>query len=437
MVVRALIVSILLIVSSCKDKITDNDKSNTDVTISVYEKSCTEVWLDVEYDNVGYKREISISIQEQEILKTNISNDTILYLNGFEANQNYDLAIELPETETHSGYKTTLNVSTLPLTNQNFTWEKYYFGEHSTSAFYDVEIIDEDNIWVVGEIYLNDSLGYIIQEPVNEVRLENGNIELLRLPISYNGSNYYGAVRDIQYFNGQSVIYGIGSTVEFDGKNYVVNKIPETVFPSRINEIWGRSRYDYYVVGNNGSIAYYNGTQWYKVSTGTSLPINDIHGAYNKKAGEWEILATSGSVQSSREGNLFRIAGIRAESLDLSGMEIEGYLGGLWFIPNLKYIFGSGWGTYVKGKLSEEIWNKWQDVDRGTFNGCIEANGLNDVFLAGGLGQVLHFNGEEVKSFIYEINFTAGNILSLKVKGDLVVGVGTDAHQAVIVIGKR
>ncbi len=44
-------------------------------------------------------------------------------------------------------------------TSHNFTWQTFTFGEHSTSTLYDVAIIDENNIWAVGEIYMNDSLG--------------------------------------------------------------------------------------------------------------------------------------------------------------------------------------------------------------------------------------------------------------------------------------
>jgi len=44
-------------------------------------------------------------------------------------------------------------------TSHNFKWQKFTFGQHSSSALYDVAIIDENNIWAVGEIYTNDTLG--------------------------------------------------------------------------------------------------------------------------------------------------------------------------------------------------------------------------------------------------------------------------------------
>ena len=52
-----------------------------------------------------------------------------------------------------------VNGSGQDTTSHNFTWQTWTFGEHSSSVLYDVVIIDENNIWAVGEIYLSDSLG--------------------------------------------------------------------------------------------------------------------------------------------------------------------------------------------------------------------------------------------------------------------------------------
>ncbi len=44
-------------------------------------------------------------------------------------------------------------------TSHNFTWQTWSFGEHSSSIFNDVAIINDSSIFAVGEIYMNDSLG--------------------------------------------------------------------------------------------------------------------------------------------------------------------------------------------------------------------------------------------------------------------------------------
>ncbi len=50
-------------------------------------------------------------------------------------------------------------ITTMDTTSHNFTRQSFTFGQHSSSVLYDVAIIDENNIWAVGDIYMNDSLG--------------------------------------------------------------------------------------------------------------------------------------------------------------------------------------------------------------------------------------------------------------------------------------
>ncbi|MDZ7767256.1 MAG: hypothetical protein U5K00_23050 [Melioribacteraceae bacterium] len=48
---------------------------------------------------------------------------------------------------------------TMDTTSHDFTYEIFEFGEHGNSILRDVAIIDENNIWAVGAIYLKDSTG--------------------------------------------------------------------------------------------------------------------------------------------------------------------------------------------------------------------------------------------------------------------------------------
>ncbi len=54
-------------------------------------------------------------------------------------------------------------------TSHNFEWQITYLGEGASSYLKDVAIIDENNIWSVGEIYLKDSTGQYIHPPYNGV----------------------------------------------------------------------------------------------------------------------------------------------------------------------------------------------------------------------------------------------------------------------------
>ncbi len=70
-----------------------------------------------------------------------------------------------------------LSVTTMDTTSHNFTWQTWTFGEHSSSTLYDVAIIDENNIWAVGEIYMNDSLGNPDPDAYNAVHWNGSELE--------------------------------------------------------------------------------------------------------------------------------------------------------------------------------------------------------------------------------------------------------------------
>ena len=70
-------------------------------------------------------------------------------------------------------------------TSHNFTWQSWTFGEIGTSRLYDVAIVDENNIWAVGEIYLLDSLGQPDPRAYNALHWDGIKFEIERIPYYY------------------------------------------------------------------------------------------------------------------------------------------------------------------------------------------------------------------------------------------------------------
>ena len=66
-------------------------------------------------------------------------------------------------------------------TSHNFTFQTWSFGQHSSNILYDVAIIDENNIWAVGEIYLNDSLGQTDPQAYNAIHWNGVQWEFKRI----------------------------------------------------------------------------------------------------------------------------------------------------------------------------------------------------------------------------------------------------------------
>jgi len=81
-----------------------------------------------------------------------------------------------------------LSVTTMDTTSHNFTRETFTFGEHSSSVLRDVAIIDENNIWAVGEIYMNDSLSQPDPRPYSAIHWDGITWTPIKVPYHDFGS---------------------------------------------------------------------------------------------------------------------------------------------------------------------------------------------------------------------------------------------------------
>jgi hypothetical protein len=61
---------------------------------------------------------------------------------------------------------------------------------------------------------------------------------------------------------------------------------------------------------------------------------------------------------------------------------------------------------------------------------------LNDVFICGDFGEMLHYNGVSWKSYISQTGID-GAYLGLAVSGNTVIAVGEEPPQAIILMGRR
>ena len=96
-----------------------------------------------------------------------------------------------------------------------------------------------------------------------------------------------------------------------------------------------------------------------------------------------------------------------------------------------------GNGIYEKKSLSDTLWkDNGFDITHYATTG-IRGNGINDVFVAGAFGEVLHFNGVTWKSYINETDWFNGSYGGIVVKDNLVITVGYEGAQAKIMIGYR
>lgn len=423
------ILAIAALVISCNSP---NGPMNNSLTLSA-EVSCTEAWLKLSANNVSLPKGVTLTRDGNSIFNfTLTTRDTTLYDSTLVPNKSYTYQALLSPL---GGQSNKVVATTLDTTSHNFSWQMFTFGEQSSSVLYDVAIINENDIWAVGEIYTKDSYTYDSLgnwiDPYNAIHWDGEKWGLKRIYYNYNGSYLWSPIRTIFAFNENDIWFG--TNLHWNGKTY------EQPFSSvltgwSVNKLFGTSSNDLYAVGNSGNIAHYNGTYWQKIESGTPLNINDIYGSYNNKTNKYEILAVASNILSSLDREIIQINNSQANVIDKEG--VQGTLSSVWFKPNIKYYVGGG-GIYVKNKLNESKWkNNPFDVTR-YYTYKMRGVEVNDIAAVGGVGEVLHYNGKKWKSYIEEIGLSRGNYYSVTMKENLIIAVGYNSRQAAITIGWR
>lgn len=284
LIVFALIAN--LIISSCD---TTEPPSNQKLTLVAEDASCTEVWLNLKLENISLPINIELNQNDSTVIFRNINrNDTTLFVENLLPSQTYTFQAFSIKYQASSQQ---IQVTTMDTTSHNFAWETFTFGGGSSSYFNDVAIINENNIWAVGEIHTEetdkfDSNGVWVK-PYNAVHWDGIKWELKKILYKNN----FWKINTILAFNENDIWFD--AFVHWNGISFSNETIPNVLMGWRSNSMWGVSNEDFYIVGNEGNIAHYNGTKWTKIETGTELDIQDIWGTYNEKRSKWEVLAVA------------------------------------------------------------------------------------------------------------------------------------------------
>ncbi len=424
---------------SCKKNPTEPEKLPTQpappsLELNVDGVSCTEAWIKVKKLNDTTFLPISLKINEKEFFHGFLAaTDTVLFVDRLAPNTTYTVkGIILDTLQTAKELK----VTTLPTTSHNFTWQTFTFGEHSSSVLYDVAIIDENNIWAVGEIYMNDSLGNPDPNAYNAVHWDGSTWEVKRIyTLSSCNAVDYAPLKAIWAFSDTDIVVTSGGSVGwYDSKTNKPDCSIRPLLTGTVKKIWGTSNSDLYVVGSLGNIAHYDGKSWTKIESGTTLDFHDIWGDYNARSQKWEVIciasdALIGSVQSKLiltiENNV--ATPILNDTLTWNLMS-------LWFKSGRKYYLG-GKGLYSTFAL-DKSWEK----DKSIANYVLSLAGqdVNDIMISGGYNLLAHYNGQNWKQYTGSgIPNTGTNYTRLKLLQNIVVTLGFDGSKAILVIGKR
>jgi hypothetical protein len=298
---KKLILSILLSILffSCKEEPT-KPQTETNLTLEVLDKSCTEVWIDIKANDQANK--LGSVYLNDEFRTQFYLKDTLVYLDELLPNKTYTIKLT-----NQDGIGTQTEFTTMEETQSNFVWETLRIGNGNGSSYLrDVAIIDENNIWAVGEIYTEDTYTYdsngVFQLPYNAVHWDGNEWELKRIIVNFRGNPTFIPLEGIYAFASND-IWMVGSLpIHGNGTNWEIHDVREITNSSlSLSKAWGTSSEDMYFVGRAGSIAHYNGSSWSKIESGTTTDLISL------TPGEGNEIFVSGYDDSNGSSILLKI----------------------------------------------------------------------------------------------------------------------------------
>ena len=413
----ALIISLSLLLQACNT--TDPpppDGEKATLELKLEDVSCIEAWIELTTTNLPLPTTVTLNQTnptgdtKSQILNLN-TQDSLLYIDSLLPNQTYKFHTTI-QAFNHTSNE--LSVTTMDTTSHNFTFETFTFGGTAgSSVLYDVAIINENNIWAVGEIYVADTSqnGYTMY---NAVHWDGNQWELKR--ILYDGNIW--TIKTIFAFNQNDIWFS--AFVRYDGQKFIELPISPILTGWSINKIWGSSSRNLYVVGNNGNIVFYNGTSWSRIESGTDLNIGDIWGITDDSGGYNKYIAADNAMLKLDEDN--NLSRIDAEP----GM----ILNSVWGISNrLIYTAGDGIVLYKN--------NNWEKIYSQGVNTIYRIRGqyYNDICGIGSPGSIIyHFNGYSWASINPDPN---NRYRSIDIKENTIAVSGYQGEKAAITILRR
>jgi hypothetical protein len=425
----------------CKKKPTESDDNTPkyvqNIFLSVEDTSITELTLKVAIAESVEQRAFIVKRDTQTILFALCSAlDTTFTDTALLPNHNY----------TYKAYRlknniaidsSTLHVTTMDTTSHDFIWTVDTIGVRS--YLYDVAII-ENEIWIVGQVFLSDSSGQLDPNNYNLVRgSSSGNeweIERILFPIcdangneintaSFATSSVFAfSVNDIWITDG-------GSFVHWNGSTFQRMCLRFDLIEGAIQKLWGTTNNDIYAVGGNGTIIYYDGISWQKKESDTDIDLRDVWGGADGSnlwacgyRGDW----SESILLHSTNGTIWEEYG-HAPPWNV----YQDLFSSVWFPRNdSAYVVGN-WNIFRHSPNSPTGYKPYP-LALGNFPYRIRGNDRNDVVIVGDDGMIWHFNGKTWKR--YSELFNPRDILySVSIYKNTIVAVGERYYNGIRYMG--
>jgi hypothetical protein len=325
-------------------------------------------------------------------------------------------------------------------TSHNFTWTLDTIGIQG--QLNDVAIINDTDVWAVGQIYLYDSAaGHEDPTIYNAAHWDGRSWKPIRIWWD-SASNSVEQLTAIYAFNDNDIWVSYSGLYHWDGKNWHTYT-GNGVFNNALQRIWGTSSQDLYIAERSGNIVHWNGGGFTSISSGTTLPIVDIYGDTNHTTGKEEILcAVSSTPDKLPATQLLHLTGATVTQVYDTGLSNH-HVSALWFKSGERYAV-TGDGIFIKNSLDTMAWKYFPPgVVTSYYTESVCGQDTNDIITAGDYGEVTHYNGSTWKKYT-EIPALYPNVIfdlaRVQMKGNSVFAVGSTASSfslPIILRGKR
>jgi len=420
-----MLLTMLLLAISCRECPTEPDY---DIYLAVEDVACVWVTLKVTLPDSGKINRFELDRNDSTVAAyTCYDNDTLITDEGLIPDKDYSYTVRFLKDGKTKAESEPVTVHTMPTTSHNFVWEIDTLGNYG-SYLNDVWIIDENDIWVVGYLRVDDpdsSFDGTGQGTFNAAKWDG---EKWNLMLIVNPDPLYS----IFYFNENDMWMSNGLPIHWDGNNWTLYHIQQMGISANVEYgIWGTSSLDIYFVGRFGSIVHYDGSTFRKIETDTDVDFRDIDGTPDGK----RIYATGYNLRIPSYSSVFEIKGnsiIRFYFVENPYQEgTYGYVSAVSVKDHFVYFSTpSGiWRYDFENKVSSIM-----NVDEIECGELI-VNDYNDIIgYRGGMGYI-HYNGKDWRKERYLEN----HIFSCNggdYKNGLAVMVGyTPGWQAVVAKG--
>jgi len=323
-----------------------------------------------------------------------------------------------------------VEVITMDTTSHDFHWEIDTLGDYG-SSLKDVYAISENDVWVVGEIETSE-------DRFNAAHWDGDTWDLIQIPaITYYDDTTTAPINTVFAFNTNEIwmFSQIGSYIYLNDEKWKSKYVSER--DGSICAIWGTTSADIYFVGSNGTIVYYNGSDFIQMDSGTGADLKDIDGVYDPITGETRIWVTGTGILLYSEGDDWQVIW----DYDHPYFEDNFNNPNTVYVPDEKVFTVSVWGGDNSGVY---LFNQLHPQENQLlFNHDLYVRGMggndiNDFFIVGNLNKVYHYNGNTAKC--YPQNEIGGYALGISQIGNyvFVAGVTSGAsYRAVVFRGVR